>query len=183
MASGRFGPDPGRDATGPDDPAAAGAAPARASRKAGGLSLKARAIEYLSRREHSRLELERKLSSHTDDPAELGRVLDQLERDQWLSNRRFAQSLVDRKAARQGTARIVQELRRHGLADEQVEELREQLQDTELQRAHQVWQKKFAHPPQDAREYARQFRFLASRGFSADCLRRILGAADDIPSE
>ncbi|HEU0230237.1 MAG TPA: recombination regulator RecX [Burkholderiaceae bacterium] len=147
----------------------------------GGRSLKARAVAYLSRREYSRLELRRKLSPHAQDPTELERVLDDLEREQWLSDDRFARALVHRKAARQGTARIVQELRRHGLPDERLDAVRTQLQGTELERAREVWRKKFNGPPGDAREYARQYRFLASRGFSADCLRRILGDQDDAP--
>src|SRR3546814_16596405 len=65
-------------------------------------SLKARAVGFLSRREHSRLELERKLAPYAADAAELERVLDQLEREQWLSNQRFAQALVNRRAQRQG---------------------------------------------------------------------------------
>src|SRR3546814_7537585 len=97
-------------------------------------SLKARAVGFLSRREHSRLELERKLAPYAADAAELERVLDQLEREQWLSNQRFAQALVNRRAQRQGVARIVQELRQHGLADEQITALRAQLPTTEIQR-------------------------------------------------
>lgn len=150
-----------------------------AGKKKPGLSLKARAVGFLSRREHSRVELERKLAPHADDPAELKRVLDGLEREQWLSDTRFAQGLARRKAPLQGTARIMQELRQHGLPDEQLEQLRAELQSTEVQRARQVWQKKFSQPPGDVKEYARQFRFLASRGFSANCLRQILGDPDD----
>lgn len=157
--------------------------PAQSSEKprAGGRSLKARAVAYLSRREYSRLELQRKLLPHAEDPADLERVLDDLEREQWLSNERFARALVHRKAGRQGAALIVQELRRHGLPDEQLDAVRAQLLDTELERAREVWRKKFSTPPKDARDYARQYRFLASRGFSAGCLRRILGEQDDAP--
>src|SRR3546814_2072501 len=56
-----------------------------------GPSLKARAIGYLSRREHSRHELSRKLAPFTDDPQEIESLLTQLERENWLSNERFAQ--------------------------------------------------------------------------------------------
>lgn len=137
---------------------------------------------YLSRREYSRLELQRKLQPYAEDPNELERVLDALEREQWLSNERFARALVHRKAARQGAVLIVQELRRHGLSDKCLDDVRAQLLDTELERAREVWRKKFGTPPKDAREYARQYRFLASRGFSAGCLRRILGEQDDASS-
>jgi len=144
-----------------------------------GRSLKARAVAYLSRREYSRLELRRKLLPVAADADELDLVLDELERERWLSDERYAQALVHRKAARQGAARIVQELRRQGVSGENLDVVRAQLQDTEIERAREVWRKKFDGPPQDAREYARQFRFLASRGFSAECLRRILGEQND----
>ncbi|HUH59447.1 MAG TPA: recombination regulator RecX [Candidimonas sp.] len=144
-------------------------------RKKKGPSLKARAIAILSRRENSRMELERKLAPHADDPTQLQQVLNDLERENWLSNERFAQNLVHRRAPRQGTSRIVQELRQHGLGDEAVAALSQGLRGTEVERARAVWEKKFGRPPVDAKDYARQFRFLASRGFSAECLRRILG--------
>jgi len=142
-----------------------------------GPSLKARAVAILSRREHSRIELARKLAAHADpeDPTQLERVLDELQRDNWLSNERFAQNLVHRRASRKGTALVLQELRQHGLSDEQLGDIRQQLQSTEVQRATEVWQKKFGRAPVDAKDYARQFRFMASRGFSPQCLRQIIG--------
>src|SRR5690606_3563096 len=142
-----------------------------------GPSLKARAVAMLSRREHSRVELARKLAPHADpdDPAQLEHVLDELQRDNWLSNERFAQNLVHRRAPRKGAALVIQELRQHGLTDEQLSDIRHELQNTEVQRATEVWQKKFGRPPVDVKDHARQFRFLASRGFSPQCLRQILG--------
>ncbi|CUJ81359.1 Regulatory protein recX [Achromobacter sp. 2789STDY5608615] len=138
-----------------------------------------RAVGYLSRREHARDELARKLAPHAEDPDEVERVLDALEKEGWLSTERFAQSLVHRRASRQGAARIVQELRQHGVDDAQVSELREQLRATEYARALEVWQKRFGAKPEDRAAYAKQARFLASRGFAHDVIRRILGAGDD----
>lgn len=160
------------------DPAAG--EPARSKRGGRpGPSLKARAIAILSRRENSRVELERKLAPHADDAHQLQQLLDDLERENWLSNERYALSLVNRRASRQGSRRIVQELRQHGLGDDIIARIDEDLRGTELDRAREVWQKKFATAPADAKDYARQFRFLASRGFSPDCLRRILGDLPD----
>lgn len=144
-----------------------------------GPSLKMRAVGYLSRREHARGELARKLAAHAEDPAEVEAVLDSLEKEGWLSNERFAQGLVHRRAARQGTARIVQELRQHGVDDNQVAELRDQLRATEYERALEVWKKRFQTRPQDRAAYAKQARFLASRGFAHDVIRRILGEGDE----
>ncbi|MCW0208350.1 recombination regulator RecX [Achromobacter veterisilvae] len=144
-----------------------------------GPSLKMRAVGYLSRREHARGELARKLAAHAEDPSEVEAVLDALEKEGWLSNERFAQGLVHRRASRQGTARIVQELRQHGVDDGQVAELREQLRATEYDRALEVWKKRFDARPDDRAAYAKQARFLASRGFAHDVIRRILGEGDD----
>jgi regulatory protein len=143
-----------------------------------GPSLKARAIAFLSRREHSRRELQRKLAPYTEDGDALVQLLDELERENWLSNERFAHSLVNRRAPREGAGRIVQTLRQHGVSDQHIAEISSSLKETEPDRALEVWQKKFGHAPANAKEFARQYRFMASRGFSTDCIRRILG---DIP--
>ena len=145
-----------------------------------GLSLKARAVACLSRREHSRQELRRKLSAFTDDPAEIEAVLDELQREHWQSDGRYAQAYAHRKAQAQGTQRILQALRQQGVADAELSGLQQQLRGSESERARAVWQRRFGAAPADARDYARQYRFLAGRGFSAECIRRILGGkADD----
>lgn len=157
---------------------------ARAGNK---LSLKARAISLLSRREHSRAELRRKLAPHCEDPGELDTLLDELERGNWLSQERFAESLVHRRAPKHGWRRIMQELRQHELPDEALADAAEKLQATEYERAREVWQKRFGTPPADAKEYARQLRYMGTRGFTADSVRRVLAEvgsemSDDLPS-
>lgn len=144
-----------------------------------GPSLKMRAVGYLSRREHAREELSRKLAAYAEEGDDVEAVLDALEKEGWLSTERFAQSLVHRRSSRQGTARIVQELRQHGVDDVQVAEVREQLRATEYDRALEVWKRKFDAKPDDRAAYAKQARFLASRGFAHDVIRRILGEGDD----
>lgn len=155
--------------------------PRKAAKSNSGPSLKARAIGYLSRREHSRAELARKLQPYTDpdNPHQLDQLLDELAQGNWQSDQRFAQSLLHRRAPKKGAALVLQELRQHGLPASQLEELRHDLEASELDRAREVWQRKFGQPPADKREYAKQYRFLASRGFSARCLNSILGELDD----
>lgn len=143
-----------------------------------GPSLKARAVAYLSRREHSRLELQRKLSAYCDDPAEIEAVLDDLQRTHWQSDQRYAQAYVHRTAGRQGAQRILGALRQQGVADGQLADLQDTLRTSEPERARAVWQRKFSAPPADARDYARQYRFLAGRGFSSDVIRRLLSDRD-----
>ena len=71
------------------------------------LSLKARALAYLARREHSRLELEKKLRTHAESAEQLQQLLDQLQAQKLLSAERYAESLIHRKAGRMGAQRIL----------------------------------------------------------------------------
>lgn len=150
-------------------------APEGKSARGQGLSLKARAVGFLSRREHSRHELARKLARYSEDPEEIATVLDSLQRENWLSDERFATSLIHRRAGRQGASRIVQELRQHGVAPEAVSEVRDTLRATEFARAQEVWQRRYGQPPRSPAERARQQRFLAARGFEHEVIRRVVG--------
>ncbi|MCC8403562.1 recombination regulator RecX [Paraburkholderia sp. MMS20-SJTN17] len=143
-------------------------------------SLKARALGYLSRREYSRAELARKLKPYVEETDSLDTVLDSLEAENWLSDSRFAESLVHRRASRLGTSRILGELKQHALNPALVEEASAQLRETELARAQAVWRKKFGELPQTPAERAKQARFLASRGFSGATIGKILKGIDDM---
>ncbi len=139
-------------------------------------SLKGRALRLLSGREHSRSELERKLKPFEEEPGTLARALDELQAKGFINEQRVIESVVHRRATKLGTARIKQELQGKGLDPEAVTEALAGLQATERERALEVWQKKFGAPPADAQAAAKQMRFLASRGFSADVIRRVVKA-------
>jgi regulatory protein len=142
-------------------------------------SLKGRALGYLSRREYSRAELSRKLMPYTEDADALEALLDSLQREGWLSDARFAESVVHRRAARVGAGRIVSELKRHAVGEALIEEVSTQLRETELVRARAVWQKKYGQLPETPAERARQARFLAARGFSMSIIGKILKGIED----
>jgi regulatory protein len=152
--------------------------------KAAAPSLKGRALGYLSRREYSRLELSRKLEPYAEAGDDLPALLDTLEREGWLSDARFAQSLVHRRAGRYGASRVVGELKRHALDANLLETLSDALRDSEAGRAQAVWQKKFGTLPTTPAERAKQTRFLAMRGFSHSIISRLLrGAFDEMSDE
>lgn len=138
------------------------------------LSLKGRALKYLSMREHSRMELARKLAPHVGPDDQLDTLLDELETAGWLSAERFVESVLHRKAARMGTARLQQELARHGLPSELCQTALSELRHTDYERAHALWAKRYGQPPQSPQEYARQARFLAGRGFDTALVRQLL---------
>ena len=137
-------------------------------------ALKTRALRLLSMREHSRAELARKLGA-AEDRATIDALLDRLEEVDLLSDARFAESYVRSRQARIGTQRLRLELKQRGVAKEVAEAaLASTTEADDATRAHAVWQKKFGTLPADAREWAKQARFLQGRGFSADIIHRIL---------
>ena len=141
------------------------------------ISLKARALRYLSAREHSRLELARKLTRHLEDGDDLNQLLDWLVAQKFLSDSRFAESLVNRRSARYGSSRILSELQSHGLDDQAVSTLRISLLEDENERAFQVWEKKFGVAATSHEERAKQMRFLQQRGFSNSAIQFVIKRA------
>jgi regulatory protein len=147
------------------------------------LSLKARALRWLANREHSRLELRTKLQRTAGDAhtvQEIDALLDNLAAQGLLSNERFVESRLHARSARFGNRRIEQELRRHGV--EIDVDTQAQLRASELARAREVWRKKFGMLAQDPSGRARQARFLAARGFSAEVVQRIVSSDHEIES-
>lgn len=146
------------------------------------ISLKARALRYLSAREHSRLELTRKLARHAQESDDIEALLDALEAAQLLSEARFSESLVHRRAARFGNNRILSELQSHGIDPDSLDAIKAGLAGDEVARARAVRARKFDVPPLDAAERARQMRFLQQRGFSHHAIKaamRLVSEADD----
>ena len=154
-------------------------APPPASRAGFGLSLKGRALRYLAAREHSRAELERKLAPHEETPGQLAQVLDELEAKDFISEARLVESVINRKAARFGAARVRHELLGKGVGAELVADAMDSLKATELARAREVWRRKFGEPAAAAAGRAKQMRFLAARGFGGDVIRRVVSSTDE----
>ncbi len=143
------------------------------------LSLKGRALRLLTGREHSRAELERKLAPHEEAPGQLARILDELEAKDFISEARVVESVVNRRAARFGAARIRHELQGKGLGVEAVAAAVNALKVSEVARAREVWGKKFGVAPTTAAERGKQMRFLAARGFGGDAIRRVVSQAEE----
>ena len=143
------------------------------------ISLKGRALRLLGQREHSRAELERKLRPHETEPGELARALDDLQAKGFINEQRVLESVVHRRAPRLGAMRVRQELQAKGLAPEAISRAVADLQGSEVERAREIWRKKFGAPAEDAQERAKQMRFLTSRGFGGETVRRVVQGADD----
>ncbi len=159
-------------------------------------SLKARALRLLSMREYSRKGLATKLEESAArmlklEPVEEGAevsasepetplkvqieaVLDDFEARGWLSDQRFAEALVRRRSERFGTRKIKDELAQAGVDSAKTIGLLKNLKETEYQRAHELWQRKFGVIATEQKERARQYRFLASKGFSSDVVSKVV---------
>lgn len=178
------------------------------------LSLKGRALQWLAQREHSRLELRRKLmrqaradalarlaaqpvragddpdSAHQPEPDaissgpaaasisdEVDALLDWLQSHRYLSEERFVESRVHARQSRFGNLRIRQELSQHALG--LTADLSADLMQSERERARAVRQRKFGDAPASLSDKARQARFLAGRGFSAEVIWQVLRELGD----
>jgi len=143
------------------------------------IPLRDRALAMLARREHTRVEMTRKLSPHAESPEQVEQLLDALAARGWLSETRFAESRAHTLARKFGSRKIEYDLRSRGVSAEVVEQMVERSLAQEFENCRAAWRRKFGVLPQDAAERGRQMRFLAGRGFSAEAVRHVLKAADD----
>ncbi len=135
-------------------------------------------MRFLARREYSRAELHAKLSSNATPEDNLDAVLDELVKRGWLSDARAAEQIVNARRARFGTQRIAHELKQKGISGDLINAALPQLKQGELKAARVVWQKKFGAVAQDAKEKAKQMRFLQSRGFSMGVIIKVMKFSD-----
>lgn len=141
------------------------------------LSLRAQALRLLARREHTRAELEAKLSGEESDAAELAAVLDDFILRGWISDKRVIEQVTHARRSRLGSRRIRLELENKGVPGELIAEAMAGLKEGDLEAARGVWGRKFGRAPANASERARQLRFLQSRGFALDLAMRVVREA------
>jgi len=139
-------------------------------------------MNYLARREQSRAELARKLAPHAEVD-EVEALLDRLEQENLLSNVRYVEMLAHARAGKHGSLRLKADLREKGVPDSESIEAIEAAREQDLTAARAVWQKKFGTLDIDllntAAERARQYRFLASRGFPSEVIRRVISGLEE----
>lgn len=138
-------------------------------------SLRERALAYLARREHSAKELQRKLKPYATEEDDLDALLQDFRQRGWVSDQRFAEQMVHARQGRYGSLKVAHELREKGVADNLVDQATAALDD--MQNARSVWQKKYGKLPAGREEWAKQARFLQSRGFGFDVIKRVLKSA------
>ncbi len=137
--------------------------------------LRARALRLLARREHSRAELGRKLAPRAESPDALNSLLDSLEQKKQLSNERYASERARVLSRKFGAARIRLDLKSKGIDGAMAEQFSA---GGELERARIILQRKYRLPATTREERARRMRFLQTRGFAHETIRKLLLSSD-----
>ena len=139
------------------------------------VELRARALRLLARREHTRQELEGKLSPHAGSSEDLQGLISGLKQKNQLSEERFAEERARSLSRKYGAARIRQDLRAKGVSDELIGRV---TSEGELERARAILERKYRSPAASREERAKRMRFLQGRGFSFDIIRSLLSSRD-----
>jgi regulatory protein len=145
------------------------------------ISIRNKALQLLSRRDHSRKELQQKLAlSYPDLPLEeINAVLDNFIQLGWQSDARFAEQWVYYRSQRYGQQRLRHELYEKGIDSEIINQVLTEVIDDEETAARAIWQKKFPIPPRNINERAKQLRYLASRGFSLHVIYAVVSETNE----
>jgi len=138
------------------------------------VELRARALRLLARREHTRQELEHKLSPHAGSSKDLKGLLTGLKEKNQLSEERFAEERTRRLSRKYGAARIRQDLKAKGVSEELIS--RFSSSENEMQKAKEILERKYRTPAATREEKAKRMRFLQSRGFSSDIIYKLLSS-------
>ena len=138
------------------------------------LSLRERALGYLSRREYSYKELQQKLQGYAEEQDDLPALLEDFKKRGWLSEERYTEQIVHARKGKFGSLRIAHELREHGVAEDLVAKAVAEVKSDEVANARAICRKKFDALPTTREQWAKQARFLQSRGFSFDVIKQVL---------
>ncbi len=139
------------------------------------------ALRLMARREMTPQELAAALSQRGYSEAVIATTLERAQALGLLDETRAARLAASRLANRHGDRVIAHRLAARGVAEETIAAALTEVakeQGDERQRAARLWQRKFATPPTDARQWQQQARFLAARGFSWETIRALLDDPD-----
>lgn len=133
------------------------------------------ATGLLARREHSRLELEKKLSQKNYSKAVIDEVLNQLQAQNYLNERRFIEAFIKSKAQRgYGPNYISQAIGEKGITTDALNEVMVEMEMDWHHFAKAVFIKKFKTKASDGHSLQKQKRFMYYRGFSQDIIKNVL---------
>jgi len=137
-------------------------------------SIRNTAFDILARREHTRLELTRKLKAKDFTESEIEDILEYLIHEGLQSDERYAESYVQMRRRRgYGPLKIKQELQQRGVPLDLVDAYVDFYDEVWLETACQAYEKKYGGKVLDSpNERAKRMRFLQSRGFTGDIIQK-----------
>ena len=133
-------------------------------------------MDYLAKREYSYAELGQKLKAFAEETDDIPAILDDFKQRGWLSDARFTEQIVHARKAKFGSAKVANELREKGVADNLIADAVKKLKETELENALTIWRRKYKASPQNREEWAKQAIFLQSRGFGFYLIKKVLNS-------
>ena len=136
--------------------------------------MRERALGFLSRREYSYKELEQKLRGYAEEHDDLSALLEDFKKRGWLSEERYTDQIVHARKGKFGSLRVAHELREHGVAEELISKAVAEVKTDEVANARAICRKKYKAPPKNREEWAKQARFLQSRGFGFEVIKQVL---------
>ncbi|HMT02423.1 MAG TPA: regulatory protein RecX [Burkholderiales bacterium] len=141
--------------------------------------LKSKVLYYLAKRDYSYKELLQKLQKHSQNIKEITNLLDECVQKGWLCEERYIINYIQSKSKKYSLLKIKNELQQKTNNTQLIEEILAKSQIDEYQIALSIWQKKFKVIAVDAKDRAKQARFLQSRGFSLSTIKKILNNTDN----
>ena len=138
--------------------------------------IKDAALRLLARREHSRKELLNKLTLKGYGKDAVVAVLDELARQGWQDDQRYADSYARSRIQKgYGPVRIDYELRKNGIESLNLDEIVQQVAGSWMDVLERVYSRKFKQDRAIGHhEWAKRSRFLVQRGFSGEMISALL---------
>ena len=140
----------------------------------------------MGKREYSYAELGQKLKTYLAEDEDfdvITAILEDFKTRGWLSDARFTEQIVHARSHKFGASKIANELREKGVSQDLIESAIEQVKENELDNAFEIWRKKFKKSPDSREEWAKQARFLQSRGFGFDVIKKVLNNTQENDQE
>lgn len=139
------------------------------------ISLKSKALDFLSRRDYSYRELFQKLLKYSVDEDEIKAVLDEMVAKKFLNEKRYIENFIHSKSRKYGSRKINYLLQEKCQDRELISQIYRAQEIDELVVARQIRERRFGEEiPTIPAEKNRQFRFLLNRGFSPEIINKLL---------
>jgi regulatory protein len=134
------------------------------------------ALNLLARREHSRFELQHKLSAKGFTSEDIAKLLQKLDTQGLQSDTRFVENYINMRRSRGfGPLRIKCELKTRGINQETIANFLDENDVAWVDLAKIVYDRKFGKKtPQNSRAKAQQMKYLYYKGFTSDQIRKVV---------